>query len=347
MSKSADHGAAVVPILGAPTPASAQRPGIDAPFKAPPGRGGGVGSGRVAWRGSGRGRGAGRGRVAAPSVAGTAQAVQIDIVDVAGVAKAAASSLDDASVVRLRKKRLNLTGDVLCGPGGLRRVLDTFPSIPLKGRGHELGDLRRILTAYESWSNRLFAPLPFDEFLVRTEKLGSNGLVKNQVERMRFALHAGRRQASDDEGEAAVAVQLQGIDRRLDGWRTLADDGQPQPVHQHPTPRPGLQSTVQTDLSSALPDDADLAALYLAEPGPIRLQYAPPSSSFLFENEAAAGASATANGTLALASVSVSAAAAAVAADSAAAAAAAEAAEMAEAAYEEDMAVLRELECQL
>lgn len=55
---------------------------------------------------------------------------------------------------------------------------EIFADIQLKGKGHELSDLNRVMTKLEYWTHRLFPRYNFDEVLARVEKLGA----KRQVE---------------------------------------------------------------------------------------------------------------------------------------------------------------------
>lgn len=47
-----------------------------------------------------------------------------------------------------------------------------------KGRGHEVGDLKRLLEMYQRWQNRIFPHGGFDQFIEGLEKLSSNSQLK-------------------------------------------------------------------------------------------------------------------------------------------------------------------------
>ncbi len=60
----------------------------------------------------------------------------------------------------------------ICGPRGVRALIDTFKEVKLRGKGHEKADLDLVLAKMEHWAHRLFPQLPFDNFLETVERVG-------------------------------------------------------------------------------------------------------------------------------------------------------------------------------
>jgi len=77
----------------------------------------------------------------------------------------------------------------LTGPNGLSYVYTKLPysfKQQFKGRGHEVGDLGRLLALYNAWQRQLHPnAASFDEFVADVEKFSSQGTVKGQLREMR------------------------------------------------------------------------------------------------------------------------------------------------------------------
>eukprot|EP00850_Spirogloea_muscicola_P015108 SM000113S24064 [mRNA] locus=s113:253421:255855:- [translate_table: standard] len=72
------------------------------------------------------------------------------------------------------RKRPKLTADLLLSERGLGYVLEHFPKrVLIKGKGHEAGDLHRLLHQYLQWQLHVFPSLSFPEFTEKLERLGA------------------------------------------------------------------------------------------------------------------------------------------------------------------------------
>lgn len=75
------------------------------------------------------------------------------------------------NVVRNPIPKLNT--ERLKGPKGIHTIEKHFEGIKFHGKGYEKKDLDRLMKRLEHWAHRLFPKLDFDDFLEKTEKLGS------------------------------------------------------------------------------------------------------------------------------------------------------------------------------
>lgn len=66
-----------------------------------------------------------------------------------------------------------LNAQRLKGPKGIHTIEKHFEGFKYYGKGQEKMDLDRVMKRLEHWAHRLFPKLHFDDFLERTEKLGS------------------------------------------------------------------------------------------------------------------------------------------------------------------------------
>ncbi|XP_015186588.1 PREDICTED: protein TIPIN homolog [Polistes dominula] len=66
-----------------------------------------------------------------------------------------------------------LNTERLKGPKGIHTIEKHFEGFKFYGKGREKMDLDRIMKRLEHWAHRLFPKLDFDDFLEKTEKLGS------------------------------------------------------------------------------------------------------------------------------------------------------------------------------
>lgn len=126
----------------------------------------------------------------------------------------------------------------------------TFPEAfraVAKGKGHEEGDLRRLIDLYKAWARRLLPALPFDQFVESCERLGSSRRMQGALHTMRQREVNGVRaeEWGGDEGRAAGAGgveqgQAEGAaggeggeeaepEGRVFGWGADADVAAPRP----------------------------------------------------------------------------------------------------------------------
>ncbi|EPS58796.1 hypothetical protein M569_16017, partial [Genlisea aurea] len=75
--------------------------------------------------------------------------------------------------VRQTKIRPKLTPDLLLSDEGIGRILRYFPkAFKYHGRGHEVEDLRNLLTLYVDWHSRLLPYYNFNQFVHKLEQVG-------------------------------------------------------------------------------------------------------------------------------------------------------------------------------
>lgn len=85
-------------------------------------------------------------------------------------------------------RRVRLDADRICGPRGVRALIDTFKEVKLRGKGHEKADLDLVLAKMEHWAHRLFPQLPFDNFLETVERVGHKKPVQTYMKKIRMDL---------------------------------------------------------------------------------------------------------------------------------------------------------------
>lgn len=72
-----------------------------------------------------------------------------------------------------------LTPDLLLGADGLGYVLEKMPrQVTIKGRGHEVDDLKSLLEAYVRWHQTLLPYYSYSQFVEKVEKVGSTKRVR-------------------------------------------------------------------------------------------------------------------------------------------------------------------------
>lgn len=83
--------------------------------------------------------------------------------------------------VAVRKSRVyaKLDDQRLLGEKGLGALKHMCEKVTLKGRGHELGDLGRLLDIYQMWSHQLFPKGRFQDLYPSTSKAGRAAPVRN------------------------------------------------------------------------------------------------------------------------------------------------------------------------
>ncbi|KAH9555783.1 hypothetical protein CY35_08G134500 [Sphagnum magellanicum] len=112
--------------------------------------------------------------------------------DQRGSSTAAGSSGGKAAVPRQRHKVPKLTPDLLLSREGLGYVLEKLPQqVTIKGRGHEVEDLKSLLEAYMRWHARLLPYYSYSQFVAKVEKLGANKRVRMCMKELRDQVSRG------------------------------------------------------------------------------------------------------------------------------------------------------------
>eukprot|EP00850_Spirogloea_muscicola_P009051 SM000050S16976 [mRNA] locus=s50:280745:282833:+ [translate_table: standard] len=112
------------------------------------------------------------------------------------------------------RKRPKLTADLLLSERGLGYVLEHFPKrVLVKGKGHEAGDLHRLLHQYLQWQLHVFPSLSFSEFTEKLERLGATRRVRACLRELQDKVAQASRPGNGDQ-HAAMASEPDGEARR-------------------------------------------------------------------------------------------------------------------------------------
>jgi len=95
-------------------------------------------------------------------------------------------SMKGASKNTVKRVMPKLDVTRLTGERGIPILPKIFEKVPLKGKHHEVEDLKNIMRTLEHWGHRLFPKMPFNEVLDRCEKLGMKKPVQTCVKRIRL-----------------------------------------------------------------------------------------------------------------------------------------------------------------
>lgn len=98
-----------------------------------------------------------------------------------GVENTAALGVDDNEEVVVKKRKVmpKLDSDRLLSDKGIPQLrTKVIPNIKLKGKGHEKGDIRRILYSYQMWAHTLFPKAKFEDFIELARRAGKEPSMK-------------------------------------------------------------------------------------------------------------------------------------------------------------------------
>ena len=85
----------------------------------------------------------------------------------------------------MSRPRAILNVEHLMSRKGVAALPKIFAETRFKGKGHELEDLRLLLSKSKHWAHRLFPLLTFEDFVEKTEQLGSKKQLKNFMMKIR------------------------------------------------------------------------------------------------------------------------------------------------------------------
>ncbi|KAI1301427.1 TIMELESS-interacting protein [Halotydeus destructor] len=85
----------------------------------------------------------------------------------------------------VKNPRLKLDSKMLKTSKGLIVLQEAQKNLKLKGKGHEKEDLDKIMFTIEHWAHRLFPQYTFDDFLEKTEKLGTTREISTYLNQAR------------------------------------------------------------------------------------------------------------------------------------------------------------------
>ncbi|XP_022099739.1 chromosome segregation in meiosis protein 3-like isoform X2 [Acanthaster planci] len=124
-----------------------------------------------------------------------------------------------------RKPQPKLDAVRLCSDRGLPMLSKHFEQVKFKGKGHEVGDLNRLMSTMEHWAHRLFPKMPFDEVIDRIEKLGKKRAVQTCIKKIRLDMPLMDEDFVEPEGDAAgtdVANDRVGDEDEMDTFSQFA-----------------------------------------------------------------------------------------------------------------------------
>eukprot|EP01083_Nonionella_stella_P235995 829266_1 len=90
--------------------------------------------------------------------------------------------------VKVKKVRLpapKFNPEDLLGDRGLSKILEIFPKIKFRGKGHEASDIRQLMKVYRVWGYSLFKHMTFDELVEKIEKFGGTIMLKEHMANLR------------------------------------------------------------------------------------------------------------------------------------------------------------------
>lgn len=112
----------------------------------------------------------------------------------------------------VRRPQMVLKEEHLTSKKGIACLPEVFKEAKFKGKGHELEDLRMLLSKSKHWAHRLFPKITFEDFVDKAEVLGKKNSVKNCLTKIRHGmpLHFSEELViSDNEDEDKDKIEAQ------------------------------------------------------------------------------------------------------------------------------------------
>ncbi|KAK9446688.1 replication fork protection component Swi3-domain-containing protein [Limtongia smithiae] len=91
--------------------------------------------------------------------------------------------IDKEVTIKAKREVVKLDEERLLSSNGLLQLRRQAKRVRLKGRGHEYGDLGRIIECYKLWAHQLFPRSTFADFLTTTELLGRTARMRAERHR--------------------------------------------------------------------------------------------------------------------------------------------------------------------
>ncbi|GAA5938268.1 hypothetical protein JCM3775_002932 [Rhodotorula graminis] len=113
----------------------------------------------------------------------------------------------DAEGAPAKKRRVVAKMDEvrLLGPSGFPRLRDDLKKVRIKGKGHELQDLKRVLSTYQLWAHQMYPKTNFRDTLTTIEKLCHKRTVQRALKEYRDDEKHGRSNADAERERDAFA----------------------------------------------------------------------------------------------------------------------------------------------
>ncbi|GAA5833882.1 hypothetical protein JCM11251_005997 [Rhodosporidiobolus azoricus] len=135
-------------------------------------------------------------------------AAPADGTDVAGVIGAAEDLDVEGAPTKKRRVVAKLDETRLLGPTGFPKLRQELKKVKIKGKGHELQDLRRVLTLYQLWTHELFPRTNLRDTLTTVEKLCHKRSVQRELKTYRDLEKSGK--LAQDDASLTTADDLFG-----------------------------------------------------------------------------------------------------------------------------------------
>ncbi|KIK57768.1 hypothetical protein GYMLUDRAFT_45958 [Collybiopsis luxurians FD-317 M1] len=107
-----------------------------------------------------------------------------------------------AETEKERRKPMRLDEARLVGPTGFPQLIEDTKHFKIKGKGHEVTDLNRLLQIYQYWTHRMYPKSQFKDTVDRVEKLCHSKLMHNKLSMWRDEAH-GKAHPDAEEEEVA------------------------------------------------------------------------------------------------------------------------------------------------
>ncbi|GAA6036959.1 hypothetical protein JCM8097_005479 [Rhodosporidiobolus ruineniae] len=120
------------------------------------------------------------------------------------ISGAVAGDLDvEGTGAKKRKVLARMDEARLTGEKGFPKLQQDLKKVKLKGKGHELQDLRRVLTLYQLWTHEMFPRTNLRDTLQTVEKLCHKRSVQRALKQYRDLEKSGKHALDDDAADAA------------------------------------------------------------------------------------------------------------------------------------------------
>ncbi|BGP37918.1 chromosome segregation in meiosis-related protein [Rhodotorula kratochvilovae] len=115
----------------------------------------------------------------------------------------------DADGAQAKKRRVVAKMDEtrLLGPNGFPKLRDDLKKVRIKGKGHEMQDLKRVLSTYQLWAHQMYPKTNFRDTLQTVEKLCRKRTVQRALKEYRDDEKHGR-SARDEARENDAFADL-------------------------------------------------------------------------------------------------------------------------------------------
>ncbi|GJN88806.1 hypothetical protein Rhopal_001777-T1 [Rhodotorula paludigena] len=131
--------------------------------------------------------------------AGTsAAAAALDVDGTAGVDGVDA----DGAATKKRRVVAKMDETRLLGPAGFPKLREDLKKVRIKGKGHEMQDLKRVLSVYQLWAHQMYPKTNFRDTLQTVEKLCHRRVVQSELKRYRDQDKQARLRLDDAEDAA-------------------------------------------------------------------------------------------------------------------------------------------------